>query len=286
MKKIIWSIAIISTMFLVACNKTDVSTETSEITEDTVNDVTEEGYSEEATDDIEVEDLTEDTTEEDTILSEDITSDVQLDLELKPTDNSRIAELLNVSGSYTDSVGNVDNYIYQIPQFNADSESAKAVNGRIVEDIQDNIYDEFVCMSEGYSLFCYSITYEVIENGDIVAIIISAPYPNDCMQYYIYSYDFGLDKEVTNKELLAMFEWTEEEFIEEALRREREYFEGQIKSMYPDISEGEMNEYMASAITETTVDLPMYIGTDGMLYVYIPMPSLAGADWYYSLESF
>ena len=36
----------------------------------------------------------------------------------------------------------------------------------------------------------------------------------------------------------------------------------------------------------TTPDLPMYLDEDGILKVYIPFPSLAGASWYYHLCDF
>ena len=79
---------------------------------------------------------------------------------------------------------------------------------------------------------------------------------------------------------------TEEDFITESLRREKEYFKRQVDSTYPGTAEEDMNAWMQSAINDTTVDLPMYMGADGILYVYVPFPSLAGADWYYSLEQF
>lgn len=294
MKKIILFFLLISTMFLLACGKTEVPTEASEIIDETVTLEDDNAFSEETTNDIEDESVTDDpepentsdeaTDGEDMSLSEE--SEVYFETEFKVTDNPRIAELLNVSGTYMDSVGNVDNYHYQIPQFNADSESAKALNERMMYDIIDEIHDEFFCMDNGYSLLCYNITYEVIENGDVVAILVSVPYPNDCVEYYAYTYDFGQDKEITNAELLAMFEWTEDAFVEEACRREKEHFQRQIKDMYLDMTEEDVNYYIHSAVTETTIDLPMYIGTDGMLYVYLPMPSVAGADWYYGLELF
>lgn len=290
MKKAFIILSVIATISLLGCSETEVTSELSELVSETVDNEESENLTGEATGSDESEVLPEETTgsEENEISTEETAGNVeaQLTLELKGTDNPRIDELLNVSGTYTDIVGNVNQYVYQIPQFHADSESAKTVNERIVEDIYDNIYDEIVSMEGGYSLFCYSFTYEVVTYGDIVAIIISAPYPNDCVQYYAYSYDFGQDKEVTNAEMLAMYDWTDDAFIEEACRREKEYFKRQISDIYPDMTEEDVDYYIQSAIYETTVDLPMYIGTDGILYVYLPMPSVAGAEWYYGLEQF
>jgi hypothetical protein len=62
------------------------------------------------------------------------------------TDNPRIGEILNVSGVYTDSVDNTWHYAYQIPQFFADTESAKKMNQRIVDEILPEIESEFSVM--------------------------------------------------------------------------------------------------------------------------------------------
>lgn len=275
MKKVILCGLIFSTMLLFACNKTNLSSEVSESVSETINQEESHASSMDLTDNNEGQEV-----------MDNLESEEYFNLELKATDNPRIAELLNVSGTYTDSVGNVDNYHYQIPQFNADSESAKALNERIMYDIVDIIQDEFFSMDEGYSLFCYNITYEVVENGEVVAILVSVPYPNDCVDYYAYTYDFEQDKEISNSEMLAMHGWTEEAFVEEACRREKEHFESQISDMYSDMTAEDVDYFIQSAADATTVDLPMYIGVDGVLYVYLPMPSLAGADWYYRLEQF
>lgn len=290
MKKTFIILSIIATIFLLGCSEIEVTAELSEQASESVDNEESMILTEEATDSEESEALPEETTgsEEKETPTEGTAANAEsrLALELKATDNPRIDELLNLSGTYTDSVGNVDQYVYQIPQFHADSDDATVLNKKILNDVYDMIEVELEAMSGGYSLFCYSITYEVIEYGEIVSILVTAPYPNDCVSYYAYSYDFENHKEVTNTEILATNGITEEDFISEALRREREHFQRQISDMYLDMSEAEMNEYMLSAITETTVDLPMYIDSDGTLNVYVPFPSIAGAEWYYSLEKF
>ncbi len=298
MRKVLFAVSIVTMLLFSGCTDTDADTLLSQQSEESIVDENNSGdvivvedsilenVSEDVTDGVDEDLSLEEIENSETVNLPEEDAEEYFNLELNATDNPRIAELLNVSGTYTDSVGNVDDYVYQIPQFYADSESAKVVNDRILYDIVDNIYDEFLCMDGGYSLFCYNITYEVIENGDVVSIIVSAPYPNDWVEYYAYSYDFAQDKEVSNSELLAMYGWTEEAFIEEACRREKEHFERQIKDIYSDMTEEDINIFLLVASHQTTVDLPMYIGTDGKLYVYLPMPSVAGADWYYGLEQF
>lgn len=290
MKKIFIILSVIASVLLVGCNAREVVSELPEQVSETV-EITEDDVTSEVESNTTGDALLEETMEEffgnETSSEENIGNiGTELPLELQSTDNSKVNVILNLSGTYTDIVGNTDNYVYQIPQFNADSDSAKVLNERIVEDLYDVINDEVQTMPTGCSLFCYSVTYEVVEYDNIVAIIASVPYPNDVFLRFAYSYDFANEKEVTNTELLAMRNLTEEDFITESLRREKEYFQRQVDSIYPGTAEEEINAWMQSAINDTTVDLPMYMGADGILYVYVPFPSLAGADWYYSLEQF
>lgn len=218
--------------------------------------------------------------------SEEAIVEVVFEKEIKETDNPRIAELMNVSGTHFDGY-NQDRYHYQIPQFNADSESAKAVNKRIEDDLSEIIDQEAALISGGYSLVTYSITYEVFEYGDITAILVSVPYPNDCMDYFAYTYDFQNNKEVTNAELLAMNGMTEEAFVEEVCRLQKEDFTELAQSWpYPMTDQEMINGYIANVNAYATVDLPMYFDSNGTLQVYIPFASIAGADWYYQLRQF
>ena len=132
---------------------------------------------------------------------------------------------------------------------------------------------------------CYSLTYEVFQYGEIVAIVATAPYPNDCKYYYAYTYDFENDKEVTNKELLAMNNMTADAFVEEACRMEEEHFMSMANSVGITESE-EIEFYLEPAREDTTADLPMYLDENGVLNVYLPFPSVAGASYYYTLCEF
>lgn len=249
---------------------TEVTTQATEATTEATSEMTtESATTAEATTEVEVIDY----------------SDRLVAYELTETDNPYINELLNMSGEYTDSVDNTGTYHYQIPQFNATSNSAKTLNERIEADLYRIIETEVINMDGGFSLICYSLTYEVFQYGDIVAIVATAPYPNDCKYYYAYTYDFENDKEVTNTELLAMNNMTADGFVEEACKMEEEHFMTMANSV--GITEPEEIEfYLEPAREDTTADLPMYLDENGVLNVYIPFPSIAGASYYYTLCQF
>lgn len=218
--------------------------------------------------------------------SEEEITQVVFEKELKETDNPRISELLNVSGVHFDGF-NQEHYHYQIPQFNVNSENAEAVNRRIEDNLSRIIEQEAANMSGGYSLVTNSVTYESFEYGDIVAIVVTVPYPNDCMDYGAYTYDFQNDRELTNAELLEMNMLTEDEFVTEVCRLQKEDFMELVESCPEQFSSPEMiNEYIANINACVTVNLPMYLDNNGVLQVYIPFASIAGADWYYRLCHF
>lgn len=219
-------------------------------------------------------------------LSEEDIVEMNFERELKETDNPRILELLNISGTYSDGF-NQEQYHYRIPQFNANSESAEVLNKRIEDDLSEIIDQEIANILGGYSLVTNSVMYDVFEYGNITAIVVTVPYPNDCMDYLTYTYDFKDNKEITNADLLAMSGLTEEGFVEEVCRLQEEDFIELAENWPNPMTDQEMiNEYIAIVNEYASVDLPMYIDEMGKLQVYIPFASIAGADWYYQLRDF
>ena len=194
--------------------------------------------------------------------------EITLKLELKDTEHPRIMEILDFSGRYTDSVNNEGGYSYQIPQFSADSDSAKSLNQRIVDDILPYVEDEVDRMSSGSSLLHYGIHYEITEYEDIVSILITIPYPNDGLEFYVYNYDFAKDEELTNADILARKNMTEETFIETAYKLQRK----DLDRFYDNIPDEHKEEYLnilKEANVLTKVDAPMYLDEDGTLNAVI-----------------
>lgn len=289
MKKICIMMLIFYSFTIMGCaglnTSTNASKQESEVFHVTENTkVEEKSEQEEETTEASTKESIEESTE--AASSEEVIAEVVFEKELRETDNPRIAELLNVSGIHFDGF-NQNQYHYQIPQFNADSESAKAVNKRIDDDISTIIEQEAANISGGYSLVTHSVTYEIFEYGDITAILVTVPYPNDCMDYLAYTYDFQNDKELTNTELLALNGMTEEAFVAEVCRLQEEDFFELAKNWPNPMTDQEMiNGYIANVNEYATVDLPMYFDDKGTLQVYIPFASIAGADWYYQLRQF
>lgn len=277
MKKRIFMYSVALILALSGCGKSEGATKT----EETIESVTE------ATKETTTEAITEASTQATTeAYSSDSGDDAHIiKLELKETDNLYISELMNESGVYIDSLGNEAQYHYQIPQFNVNSESAMSLNKRITDDLYNIIAMEYEEMNRGTSLLNFNITYNVVEFEKIVAIIATVPYPGDTKLYFAYTYDFDNNKEITNAELLAMNNMSEQEFVEKACKMGEEYFIDQA-SIMGITDEEELNRYMEGAKEKTTINLPMYYDENGVLNVYVPFPSAAGASYYYHLCQF
>ena len=195
--------------------------------------------------------------------------EITLKLELKDTEHPRIMEILDFSGEFMDELNNMkSNYSYQIPQFRADSDSAKSLNQRIVDEIFPYVESEANVIMGGSSLLHYGIHYEITEFEDIVSILIKIPYPNDGLEFYIYNYDFAKDKELTNAEILAIKGMTEEAFIEAAHELQRDDLDWFLDDIPDEYKEGYL--YMLKEAKELTkVDTPMYLDEDGTLNAVI-----------------
>ncbi len=285
MKKILLTLMMVSLLALTACDISKGAKEPDTYTEDTQVATTEQVT--QATDITTEEQVTTETTTE--VTTEVTTeqpdySDRVVAYELKSTDNPYVNLLLDMSGEYTDSVDNTGTYHYQIPQFNAASDSAKALNQRIESDLYKIVEYEVMNMDERFSLVAYTLTYEVIQYGDIVGIVATVPYPNDCSIYYAYTYDFGNDKELTNSDLIAMSNMTEDEFIEKACKMGEDYFLPIAANI--GMSDDETESFLEEARSQTTVNAPMYLDENGVLNAYVPFPSVAGASTYDTLCQF
>ena len=195
--------------------------------------------------------------------------EITLKLELKDTEHPRIMEILDFSGEFMDELNNMkSNYSYQIPQFRADSDSAKSLNQRIVDEIFPYVESEANVIMGGSSLLHYGIHYEITEFEDIVSILIKIPYPNDGLEFYIYNYDFAKDMELTNADILAKKGMTEEAFIEAAHELQEESMNRLLDNIPDEYKEGYL--YMLKEAKELTkVDTPMYLDEDGTLNAVI-----------------
>lgn len=266
---VIFLLAIILCVCLFGKNKEplgDESVQNGTATEEPVAEQSEKQESEQSSEPMQ-EQSSESASEQTSEQESDPAPELILNSEMQETDNPYVREY---SGMYKDDSGD-DKYFYQIPQFIADTQSAKNLNQRIFEEIMPHMGHED-----------RDIWYEVFEYGDMVSVLVTIPYPNDGREYYAHTYDFANGKEVTNPELLAMYGMTEESFVQKAYEVQEASWEEFLESVPADFPYRDSTYELETAKGLTTPDLPMYLDADGTLKVFVPLPSMV-TDWYWVL---
>ena len=188
-----------------------------------------------------------------------------------------------LSGEYTDDIGNTDKYSYSLPKVVCDTDYAECVNAEI-----DDLYEKFILpeldrMEDGYSLVTLSSSWQKSEFNGItsLALIISSCWDSDG----IYVWNFTADgEEASNAAVLEAVGMTPEEFIEnagQALKDELSYD--------PDGKSDEiikaLDENLENTLSEENLntEMPLAVTGDGGLMFCAKVYSIAGAGYYYRL---
>mgnify|MGYP001119692052 FL=1 len=131
------------------------------------------------------------------------------------------------SGTYTDSVGNVYNYLIKIPAFSGGSEDAERINKYFDDALRPIVEDELAAMEDELSLMTGE-KCEVFESGDVTSVLVSVYYPNDYIQYYTASMNTRENREMNNADIAAAYGIDEvdlpDKLREEATAAVEEYY--------------------------------------------------------------
>ena len=103
----------------------------------------------------------------------------------------QITELYNEDFDYTDGVGNGGHYNYRVPQIEADTQGAEAINkaiadtyGPIVDGVKESV-------SEKVSLSCLYVAWETYQYENILSLVVSCGWDADMDSYNVYLYDIA-----------------------------------------------------------------------------------------------
>lgn len=189
-----------------------------------------------------------------------------------------VTDFLNESSSYKDSVGNDNAFSYRVPQINIDVHDAKIINSEINNRFA-SVYDELLeNKKNGLSNDIISIDYKAYLNEDVLSLNVWKVYSWDYTDYSTYNINVRTGKRLSNTELIGMTGYSNDEFYEFLKKLNTEYFE----SMYKNYSLPDYEYFYQYNISDEllNLDIPMYIGEDGYLYVVSNIASVAGASSY------
>lgn len=194
----------------------------------------------------------------------------------------QITELYSEDFDYTDGVGNNGHYTYRVPQIEADTQGAEAINkaiadtyGPIVDGVKESV-------SEKVSLSCLYVAWETYQYENIMSLVVSCGWDADMDSYNVYLYDIASGQQLTTEDLLKTLNVDEQAFLEAVRRAAADKFDTQ----YGAIAGGDMDEFLTERRDWTlsdeniNMDVRTYADGAGNLHVVLPIGSIAGADSY------
>lgn len=194
----------------------------------------------------------------------------------------QITELYNEDFDYTDGVGNSGHYTYRVPQIEADTQGAEAINGAISDEYTPIVNGVLEDVSDKVSLSCFYVAWESYQYENILSLVVSCGWDADVNEYNVYLYDIVSGQQLTTAGLLKALDMEETAFLEAVRRAAAAKFETQ----YGAIAGGDTDEFLTERRDWTlsdeniNMDVRTYADGDGKLHVVLPIGSIAGADSY------
>lgn len=196
--------------------------------------------------------------------------------EVKKLDNSK--DIV-----YTSFSKKSDSYSYNIPTINIDSSNVKTINSEIQKDYKTKVDQELTNEKQGLSATMESVKYDSYINGNILSLVISSEYPNDCKYYKVYNVDVDTGKSISNTQLLQHKNITKTNFLN---KLSKVYGEKFIELFGKKDSQNDQ-EFYSSQYNKTinsnnySIDTSIFLNSNNTISVIAQIYSLAGADSYY-----
>lgn len=197
-----------------------------------------------------------------------------------------VSELYSAEGSYTDSIGNIGNYSFHIPQLTADTDAAKEINAEIDARFGEYVAAQLKNMRGGYSLWCNHAEWHSYWNGNLLFLLVSADMEDGSTDYAAYGYDYDKDCRVTNEMILDRLGITEEDYLENLREKVQFMFEDGWRSV--SVEDRPLLGYdmaMENTLNWADMDQPMFLNGFGDIVTIVKIASVAGAGWYYYLAT-
>lgn len=197
-----------------------------------------------------------------------------------------VSELYSAEGIYTDSIGNIEQYSFHVPQIGAETPDAADLNREIAERFGTYVEDQLRNMEGGYSLWMWNTEWHAYWHGSQLFLVLSADMEGGFTDYNAYGYDFEKECRVTNMMILEQFGYTEEEYLQNL----REKVGLMLEDMYGSYSAEDKERFGYDEMYDKTLgwvsmEQPMFIDGTGGIETIVKIASVAGAEWYYHLAT-
>ena len=202
--------------------------------------------------------------------------------DITPIAVPQITELYSEDFDYTDGVGNSGHYTYRVPQIEADTQGAEAINKAISDEYTPIVDSVLETVADKVSLPCFYVAWESYQYENILSLVVSCGWDADINSYNVYLYDIASGQQLTTADLLKTLDVNEAAFLEAVRRAAAAKFDTQ----YGAIAGGDTDEFLTERRDWTlsdknvNMDVRTYADGAGKLHVVLPIGSIAGADSY------
>lgn len=193
-----------------------------------------------------------------------------------------VAELYSAEGTYTDDVGNVESYSYHVPQLNADTPDAQAINQEVAENFADYVEAQFENMGGGYSLWSWHTDWHGYWHGSKLFLLIETDLNGGLHRFGAYGYDFENDCRVTGDKILKELGLTEEDYLANLREKVQLMFEDMFAS-HPQRDAFGYDELLERTLKELSMEQPVFIDGAGQIETIVKVYVPAGAGYQYYL---
>lgn len=188
----------------------------------------------------------------------------------------------DVEGEYLADNIYTEYYRYRLPQIIAYSDDATRINQQIIDTYESTIYEHLDIIESGGYRYYNTIDWYQWVRDDVLSLMITAVPMYYNRTFTTYFYDYVSQVQLSNRQMLARFGISEEDYLSQLHTQAEEIF--LMSTEYMTESEKEDEAYksaLSRTLSEDNIhtDLPMYLGQD-VLYVYVRIYSCFGEEWY------
>lgn len=137
-------------------------------------------------------------------------------------------------------MGNSGYYTYRVPQIEADTQGAEAINKAISDEYSPIVNGVLENVSDKVSLSCFYVAWEKYQYENILSLVVSCGWDADVNEYNVYLYDIASGQQLTTADLLKVMNVDEAAFLEAARRAAAATFDTQ----WGTIAGGDMDEFL------------------------------------------
>lgn len=187
-------------------------------------------------------------------------------------------------GTFTDEYGYDYTYSYELPKFTLETPTTKAINADIQATFGANAQEALDWIERRVAPGILGIGFFTSAWENVVALVLVEHTDWGFDDYRVYCYDAENDAWLTTAQLVEKMGYTQEQFLEAAKMVNLRAYEEQYELLDEDMRQQTgYYDFLPKATSERYInmDLMAYPDAYGDLIILAPVPSLAGADYYY-----